>query len=328
LDTPRIGDYTFESAVQTLRELEAEAEDEPKRYDQASAAAQQRIKARGRKTAKAFVALSAILRQQPETIEKALGEIRKGANTSRSLLHALAASGAEPAQSALLSLLSDERVTGELRRDVASGLIRVALPTEKTVHTLVEMLDDADLHVHAAYGLGTMARKLRERGEVVRADRISDVLVKRMLSAEDVDEKAILLRGIANAGDTRALNAVRPFLSSEVATIRLAAVQALRLMAHPDVDHLLSERLEKEERADVKQTVFDTISVRPASDVLVNALQHAALTDKESARRLQAVRILGRWIPRFDQLKAFLGQVAVKDAEAKVREAAQQAINT
>ena len=108
LDGTRIGDRTFESV---LADLEAyAAESDPSKLARFAAAASDADKARDSERSlqrnRAFSALNALIRQQPEVVNAAVAKIRSGSPAARVLVSGLASSGSAEAQQSLVMLLT------------------------------------------------------------------------------------------------------------------------------------------------------------------------------------------------------------------------------
>ncbi|MEO7033118.1 MAG: hypothetical protein ABI335_04810 [Polyangiaceae bacterium] len=82
------------------------------------------------------------------------------------------------------------------------------------------------LHTFALLGLGTISRRLREAGEVARADAIVAGLVQGLAAATAVEDQMDALRGIANSGASSAFDAVKPFLQAKEPRVESAANRA------------------------------------------------------------------------------------------------------
>src|SRR5262249_41332305 len=148
---------------------------------------------------------------------------------------------------------------------------------------------------YALYGLGTLGRHLAEAGDGKRADAIEDVLVKALEKSETPSRQVDALRGLANLGDAAAFAAVEPFLTVENVKVRVAAVDALRLMHRPEVDGILADVLAKAPD-DVKLAAIEAAGVREPSEVVAKALRTLAASTDRPALRLKIVRVMGSWL--------------------------------
>jgi len=137
-----------------------------------------------------------------------------------------------------------------------------------------------------------------------------------------------VLRGIANSAFVGAIDAVRPYLVDPDPSVRLAAVQALRRMDSPDAQTLIAERLERDETSKVRVAALEAASFGAGSPTLRDAVARTATSAGDAHSRLEAVRLLRQWLPRYPGLRATLERAAKDDTEPKVREAAQAALDT
>lgn len=329
-DAARIGDYTFNSAV---KELEEQAKNPKKKLlvdkvgdkplePETLASREAMLAEHGR----VFTALAALLRQNPQHLGDVVKRARGGSPATQALLDALASAGTPDAQAALIQLMNSTSATGPLRRAAAASLIRTPEPTPATVAALATHTDPADpLRVHALYGLGTMARLLRERGEADRSRTIGGILVQQLHRADSASEQVDALRGIANSGDPAAFEAVQPYLDSTTRKVKVAAVDALRLMQHPQVDALVAERL-LSPVADVQRAALDAISVRQPNDVLAAGLLKVLVSSSAAGVRIVAVRVAERWLPQRPELRVTLEKLASSDATEQIKQAARAAL--
>ena len=193
-----------------------------------------------------FSALVALLRLEPEAVKKAAAKARAGSVAAAPIMDALASAGSEPAQKALADLVLDTKLDADARIAAANSLIRVPSPAPQMIDTLQQLIADPLLREHAVFGLGTAARRLREAGDAARSRAISERLVALLRAAKQSDDQIRCLRGIANSAYTGALPAVRPFASSPDASLRLAAIEATRLMDDPAVDAFIAGPLTKD----------------------------------------------------------------------------------
>ncbi len=328
-DANRIGDYTFERALRELEELarnphqkalpttDAEAPVPP------DAAAEQ--ESRLQRDSQAFTAAAALIRSEPKHIPVAVAKVRSGTPAQRALLDALGAAGTADAQQALIGLMDDVRLSKELRRAAAFSLIRTPTATPAAIEALQAHVGDDQLHVHAIYGLGTIARRLRERGDDAGATRLVKILVDNLAAAKSRQLRIHALRAIANAGHPSAFEAVRPWLDDSNEIVQAAAVDAVRLMDHPAVDGVLVDHVEKGSNP-VVLSALDAISVRKPTPRLEGALIAAATGAEKASARIKAVRVLGSWLPTHPSLRATLEKVSRDDPMETVRKAAKQVL--
>jgi len=330
-DSLRIGKYTFASA---LSELENQGRD-PKTnelYDKVRGEADKPEELGDRESrlksqAQVFTAMEAILRTHPEHIPVAVARIRAHSTAARPLIDALSSAGTVPAQRALVDLMNDDKAPKGVRRTAAFALTRTQNPSSETIDALAHVIDNELLRVYALYGLGTLDRHLAEAGEIDRARAITEVLITALKKSNTPSRQVDALRGIANSGASSAFSAVQPFLESETTKVRVAAVDALRLMHLPEVDKILADALQKGPD-EVRLAAIEAANVREPSAVLAKALQSLADTTDRPALKLKIVRVMGNWLKDRPEFKSPLQKFAQSDASEQVRLAAQNALGT
>jgi hypothetical protein len=340
LDGARVTGVKFEQLLSDLESaalarqklgLPALAKDGEPDPQLASADAYQAI---AQRESHAFGLLNALFREQPATVSRALAAIRHRSPAATGLLDALSSSNSPGSQAALVQLMLDPSVDKKLRVSAATSLIRVQTASPETVAALSQLTKDSVLAQHALYGLGSFERRLREAGEATRARSVGDRLIKELAEAKGPSDQATVLRAIANSGDVLALPAVRPYLSSDQDSLRLAAVQALRLMDCPEAATLVAERLTKDSASIVRDAALDAARVRAGvgtsrvPPALLAAVDAQARTASDSHSRLQAVRLLTAWLQREPELRQTLGSVVNNDQEQNIRETAQRALGS
>ena len=203
---------------------------------------------------------------------------------------------------------------------------RTKLANERSVETLLGFVDHQTIGITALYGLGTVARHLRESGKSDRSDAISEMLLKRLKRAKSSSERVHVLRAIANAGYISSVNDIVPFLSSEDASVRGAAVQSLRLMKHPRVDLLIAHQLEKENSRRARLDALSAAKVRKPSKVLSDAVIHVATTAADSQSRMKAVQLMINWMVALPDLRTTLAHIAEADENLTIQGAAEAAV--
>ncbi len=334
VDKAKIGDLSFEKVVAELEVMERDPEKkqlwDSKNQQRASPEELEERKTWFGKWMRLFSALTAMFRQQPDTIELAVDKIRAGSAAQQVLMSGLSSAGTEQAQRALSGLVNDEKLSERLRKAATASLIRAKRPKRQSVQTLESLLDDERFRTSATFGLGTYARHLREAGETVESDRISKILVQRLASATTDIDRVTVLRGISNSGYAGALEAVRPYFSDRESLLRQTAVDAIRLMKHPEVDSLVAHYLDatNERSYTVRVAAVNAAKVRKPSDRLARALAKAALKDPKAKVRYEAIQVMKKWAVDRPELRKTLEQVAKADSEKQNRMAARAALKS
>jgi hypothetical protein len=267
----------------------------------------------------------ALLRSRPKEIPRASAAIRKKSPAARPLVDALSSAGTTAAQHALVELMNDSALDIAQRRAAAFGLGRATSASPEAVLALSRRLDDPVLRVYSLYGLGTISRRLREAGATERSDQIGTLLIAALGRAETPAQKVEALRGIANSGHSQALGAVRPFFASEHGKVRVAAIDAVRLMKGQEIDGILIAAL-ADGAPDVQMAAVEAIAVREPNEALSQALAAAPEKIAKAATRLKVVRVMERFLPQRPELRNALEKLAASDASKEVQNAARAAL--
>jgi hypothetical protein len=285
----------------------------------------QRKEALGKRTG-TFGALVVNLRQHSENLAKAEKLVLAESKAAPKLVDALASAGTPDAQAVLARLVQNEGLPRRLRGATATAFMLVDQPTLHTSEVLERLVDDPVLHDFGIFGIGSASRALREQGNVVRADELAKKLLMFLAEAKDDARRISVLRGIANSGYPGAVDAVRPFLTTGELDVRAAAVQALRLIQGDAVDVLVAARLTGDASSKVRLAAVKTLSRRPPSAALRQAVSSAALKESDQDVRRRIVDVLALWLPKAPELKLVLERVVREDTSPRLRELAAKAL--
>ena len=275
----------------------------------------------------AFFALVALIEQDPATVSLIAAAVRRDSPATSILLDGLADAGSEAAQSALLAWLDGKSIGRQLRAHAAHSIIRVERPTEKVIEALTRLASDPTLATHAMYGLGTMARKLRESGAPQRAEAIGNFLLAQLGKARDTADLVRALRAVANSGHSPAFGAAERFSLHEEPAVRGAAVEAVRLMDAPAADALIARRLRDEPDANARLAVVNAAKPRERTPVLATALEHALVNDANPYVREAILILIARWQKAGGGFEASLQTMAANDPRPRLQALAQKALH-
>jgi HEAT repeat protein len=318
LDAARIKGLTFDTIVARL-----EGHGDPNAGATLSSTRQTPM---SKEDAELFIALSAIFREHPDTVDRAMKRIVANSPLAPTLISALGSAATERAQGALRQLISAEKLDPELRSRALLALTRTPRPHAQAVEELKSLLADARFGNAAVYGLGTYARHFRDAGDSEAARAIGELLAERLERAQTASAQIVVLGAIANSGYGAALPRVVPFLANGSDAVRAAAVRALRSMGETKVDDLLAARLESDPSSTVRLAAIEAIRVRQPSDVLAAGVGRAATLAVDAHVRYRAVELMAQWLPRRPELRPVLEQVARTDVEGRLRSRAQAAL--
>jgi HEAT repeat protein len=329
LDKARIAGMTFEKAVARFEEIAKE--DRKGVVSSINGAAldadeKARQEQRTQEESRLFLALSAILREQPEAVSKAIQKIKTGSPAADVLIEALSAASNAKTEGVLVDLLNSKGTDPGLRDRIVMALTRTPRPEQRAIDTLKGLLKKDPFSESALLGLGTYSRRLRESDAVDQANEIGALLVDRLRSADNTEDRLTVLRAISNSGYSPAMPLVIPFLTDRQELVRIDAVQALQSMKDVRVDEILIERLNSDPSRDVRISALGAAKVREPSEALAHAVETAAQREPDSRVRFRAVELLAAWGPSRPDVRSTLEQIARNDVEARIRDLARNAL--
>lgn len=323
LDEAKIDGRTFEHVVSDFEQIANRAKaGKPQATLEARRA---ELKKQSDEESKLFVALGALLRARPGTVQRAVGKVRAKSPASDALLDALGSAGSAEAQKALISFVKDSSTTKMVRARAMLSLSRTQNPSPESVQTLLSLASDEQLGTQALYGIGNYARAFASEGKVKDADALGKVLLRRLESAQSEMKLIEALRALANSGFDPAFDKVKSYLKDPREQVRVDAVAALALMSIPEVNATLVERLTLDSARKVRLAALEAIGARTANDVLVAGLEANVASDDPHVR-YRAVEIMIRWLPKRKELRASVERVAKNDTEQQIRELAKAAL--
>jgi len=274
---------------------------------------------------RAFVALTALLRQDPSALVAVRANLASRGPLTDSLLAALRDASTPDTQKLLGELAGrDSPLDAEHRMEAARALSLVPSPTADTVAALASLRADPDVGAQATYGLGSALHRLAAQDPALAA-QARGALTAQLAAATTGGEQAAVLTALGNAGDPTTLDAVRGYVASNDASVRAAAAQAVRRIAGGEADRMLAA-LCADSSASVRFNAVDAISERAASPALVAALSDLVVGEPEYQTRARAVNTLAQWLPGAPDAARGLTAVASRDPNADLRNVASGAL--
>jgi hypothetical protein len=320
-DADRMKGFTYELA---LRQIEALGKATPEFSTNAdSETEREQRKEWIRQSQRAFDAMGAILRQQPQHVPNVVSRIEAGSPGTIKLLGTLADAGTPEAQAALMKVIG-AKLPAQVVHTAMRELVRVEHPTPAAVAFVQQSIGHGVVGNLAVYGLGVMSRKLREAGEAPAADTAAQELVKQLNAAETDEQRALVLRGLSNTAYPGVLDAAQRYLHDPNRDVKSAAVGSLRLLDSPQVPPLLAEALRDSDK-EVRLAALEALAERPPTSDLSGQLSTILLSDPVASARLSAVKIAKEWVAQAD-VRAALEKAASSDESSKVRAAAKEAL--
>lgn len=272
----------------------------------------------------AFHALVGLFRSDPTRVASAKELIRKGDDRSDTLLRTLAAASTPASTAALAELASDASWSLANRQRAAAALLRAESPPPALLGALEKFLRVPELREHGLLGLGTFARRWRLAKETTTAERASQVLGAELRTSKTDKERATCLLAIANSGDAALFEQVLPYQKSQVDSVRVSAIAAIRLMKDERVEPTLRAFLIDEKRPGDLAAILASLEQRkPVAEETVRLVEARTSAETDPGVRRQAVLALANWRTQYPRLVDVLATLAASDPDARVREAAQ-----
>jgi HEAT repeats len=277
-------------------------------------------------SARVFIALAALFRRQPATIDLAVQKIHANAIGADMLLDALGSASSPASQHALLGLLKDKSLPAPLETRAMRALTRGQRPSEEAVAALQALLVAKPFDQVPLYGLGTFCRRLRDENELDRSNALGDLLLSQLGRAQGQSAVVTVLEALSNAGYAKALTPLQTYMRDPREAVRVAAVRGLQSIKDAQVDPLLANAITSEASSDVRIAAMDVAKMREPSQSLADALTSAAVKAPDPHVRYRAVELMGQWLARWPSLRGPLTAVASNDAESQVRERAKASL--
>jgi hypothetical protein len=275
--------------------------------------------------ARLFVALSAILRTDPNAIKDALRRILRHDAQSGLLIDALSRAASADAQTALREIAANGRLGGDDKRRAMIALSLTPSPNAETVDWLTKLTRDPALGRQARFALGNAAYQ-NGRIDPGEAAIAVNSLVGLLGPANPPGDVADTLRALGTAGSRIALPQIEALAQNDLVIVRAAAMEALRRIPGSDVDQLLARTLPVETETLVKESVIGAVKERPFSEELAKGLQLVATSDASVSVRYHAIEGLIRWAQSAPNVRTTLAWSAANDSNEHVRTLASKAL--
>ncbi len=266
--------------------------------------------------------IAALLRIDPTAADEARRALLSVARPAEvaALVGALAEAGGARCQCALVDVTAASTLSSDQRAQALTSLALVERPTAETVRALDRMADARDVGGPAMLALGAAGGAAREGG-APWADEAFEALVRRLDRATSDDDVTLALDALGNTGDPRLVPLAERAMSNPSATVREAAVAAVRLVRTPEADAFVASRLRARDDVASRVGAIRAAAFR-ALDPLGDALGALLGDDPVAAVRARAVSMLG---PR-QREQAMAGELLLRaagsDPDDDVREAA------
>lgn len=275
--------------------------------------------------ARLYVALAALLRQDGAALREVVTRIRGGDALADLFIDALGDAGTAEAQAALVDLFEHGGLEPKQERALLIAMSLLDSPTEETISALQAWLEDPKHGRQASYALGASVHQL-EGSDPERAQVALKALLDRLGQARSSATIMRMLEALGNAGSEAALPAIEPYLARDDASVRGAAVRALRRMPAGPSDTLLAQAMTRDSSAAVRGVAARVAEQRQRTAPLVAAVDAAARLEPETSVRFTSVRVLVRWMGSNPDLVGTARWVANNDPNQQIRDFASKAL--
>lgn len=271
--------------------------------------------------------MGALLRTSPEAVKdarRALLAKDTSEKAAGALASALGKTGTPEAQHALADAMSSSDTAASTKNEAAISLGLTEKPTTEAKDALAKgaKSSDTELAETSSLALGNLARAAAGTPD---ADDAVGMLLARLEAAASPAERALALDALGNSGDPRAVDAILASTSDPSSVVRAAAIRALRFVKDDRVvNALMAGALDGD--ATVRMGALAAIGQQSVGP-FVQLLGHVVTKDADVDVRVLAVRVLARSVNLGGDIESILSTVAAKDTDAKVRDAAAEALS-
>jgi HEAT repeat protein len=268
--------------------------------------------------------LVGVLSAHPGEAAAAAAELRKSLRSedARLILGALADSGTEPAQKAMLDLARDPSVDKDVRRSVLTHFTVSEHATPETVEALRKMASDEklppEMRSSATLALGSAA----SGSSGAESSRAIKDLTDSYAAATTDGDRAFALAALGNSGSEDMESTVRAALASPSSVVRSKAVEALRLVRAPWALELISATLHEDPDGRVRRAAVAAIARQEWSEVVARALTDAVRSDPAKVVRMEALRCVSQVLLSWPEARPLLVWAQANDQDPDVRQTA------
>jgi HEAT repeat protein len=288
------------------------------------ATTRERDDAQQKQAARAYLALTEHLRQDPTRVATAERAVLEGGPLTQTWIEALRDADTPESHTALASLAQSPTLQPRERMLAVRALSRVHTPSKETVSALQALDTDPRLGRQAVYGLGSNIYRLRENDPQLASDALAPLVAELEQTKDDAHQIKLLI-ALGNSGDPVALSIARTRLGHASERVRAAALQAVRRVEDGGADRLLAEGLHDRSPI-VRRSALDALFDRPPREPAIHAVNTLLLGESEPGVRAQALNLALRWRERAPALLEGLRLVAEQEPIESLRNAAQRAL--
>jgi hypothetical protein len=240
------------------------------------------------------------------------------------LLRTLCQAGHPEAQTALANVIRARRSDWAALAQLipALGMVESPAPVaEEVLRELASTPADWNVRSTAQLALGIVSANLKTVAPK-RAASIVDWALEEWRIADTPASRRQILLVLGNAGDSRALPAMRTALEDSATEVRAAAAYGLRWMDAAEAEARLIRVLNSDADVSVRSAAADALMLRPPTQPVVAAAGTSLGADSSPGVRLILVRLLWEAREDFPEAIRAVERAAETDASPEVRDLA------
>ena len=271
--------------------------------------------------------LAALFRRRPDASSDAAAILYKN-GPQRRITNALGAVASLNTVTALAMISRNAKASESLRVDALIAFAQMQHPSAEAMRIPSDLLQDSNPAIRSAALM--MCGALARAGRTVHpgeASALDAALISLYRDAHDPSEVRQMLGALGNSAGPTVVPVIEEALGDSRATIRAAAIRALRLAAGPHVDEVLANAMVSDPEPHVRSDAIFTVQFRhPLSTILADALLQAATSDKADYVRSSAVSAIRQNPAASPRIAETLAQIADNDSNSGIRRQATNAL--
>jgi HEAT repeats len=268
--------------------------------------------------------LQADFRVHPEDAQKIVSYVQTASVADgQSITAALGGAGTPEALRALVGIATTPATAMDVRVNAIGALAISGASSSDTVQALKQMTADGNPDIHAAstLALGAAAAAVRATDPSAYQDAVG-LLLGALAAATTPDEMILALRGLGNSGDPRVLAAAEQAMSGQPASVRVAAVAAVRFVAGTPTDDFLRSVMQNDPDEPVRIQALATVEMYRAVGDFLPTLGGVLRAEPDALVRHAALHALNV-IKAMPEAIALLAFSARSDPSQEIRAYAQ-----
>ena len=284
-------------------------------------------KTSSRERAVQMAKLKADFRRHPEDTQKVVSYVRTASIADgQAIAGALGGTATRESLKALVDIANTADTPMAVRTNAIGALAIAQTPSADSVRALQGMTSDAspDISSASTLALGAAAAGVRDLDPGVYQDAIG-LLLGNLSRAQTPEAMVLCLLALGNSGDPRVLAAAEKAMAWEDASVRVAAVAAVRFVAGSSTDDFLASAMQSDAAPSVRVQAVSTVEGYRDIGAFVPTFGQLLQTDSSALVRRAVLHALGA-IKAEASAMALIASAARNDPAQNVREYAQAII--